>query len=197
MVWVVVCWLRCWGECRGFAQLREGSDDPPPPVRIGASAALADATPKPASRLIRTVIIAMMRRRRETRCMKPKPLHQTPSGANTACLRKFYLSESRAVCQRQSCIGLQEPWRKPAVFSTSPAFHPTTQPTDNTRASFNCPAAKISLARGGWLFTVLMPGRGTQTEAGLTRDRVTFGKPAIFLSLLDRGIVCMSAFRSR
>ena len=98
---------------------------------MGASA-WADATPRPASRLIRTVIIAMMRRRRETRCMKPKPLHQTPSGTNAACLRKFYLSEIRAACQCQSCIGLQEPWRKPVVFSTSPAFHPTTQPTDNT-----------------------------------------------------------------
>ena len=57
MVWAVVCWLRCWGECRGFAQLREGSDDPPPPVRIGASA-WADATPRPASRPSRTVVIA-------------------------------------------------------------------------------------------------------------------------------------------
>ena len=131
-VMAVVCWLRCWGECRGFAQLREGSDAPPPPVRTGVSAAWADATPRPASRPIRTVIIARMRRRRETRCMKPKPLHQTPSGINTACLIKSCLSESRAVCQCQPCIGLQEPWRKPAVFSTSPAFHPTTQPTDNT-----------------------------------------------------------------
>ena len=132
MVWEVGCWLRCWGECRRFCQLREGSDDPPPPVRIGASAALADATPRPASRLIRTVVIAMMRRRRETRCMKPKPLHQTPSGINTACLIKFFLSESRAACQCQPCIGLQEPWRKPAVFSTSPVFHPTTRSADNT-----------------------------------------------------------------
>ena len=93
---VVVCLLRCWRKCRGFAQLREGSD------------------------------------RRETRCMKPKPLHQTPSGIKTACLIKFFLSESRAVCQCQPCIGLQEPWRKPAVFSTSPAFHPTTRFADNT-----------------------------------------------------------------
>ena len=123
--------VRCWGECRGFRQLREGSDDPPPPVSMGASA-WADATPRPASRLIRTVIIAVMRRRRETRCMKPKPLHQTPSGANAACLHKFYLSESRAVCQRQSCIRLQEPWRKPVVFSTSPAYDTTTQPVNNT-----------------------------------------------------------------
>ena len=32
--------------------------------------------------------MAMMRRSRETRCMKPKPLHQTPSRANAACLYK-------------------------------------------------------------------------------------------------------------
>ena len=88
MVWVVVCWLRCWRKCRGFRQLREGSVDPPPPVRIGASA-WADAMPRPASRLIRTVIIASARRSWETRCMKPKPLHQTPSGIDTACLFKF------------------------------------------------------------------------------------------------------------
>ena len=131
MVWAVEFLVRCWGECRRFRQLRAGSDDPPPLVSMGASA-WADATPRPASRLIRTVIIAVMRRRRETRCMKPKPLHQTPSGIKTACLIKFFLSESRAVCQCQPCIGLQEPWRMPVVFSTSPAFHPTTQPTDNT-----------------------------------------------------------------
>ena len=145
-VWVVVCWLRCWRKCRGFRQLREGSDDPPPPVRIGASA-WADATPRPASRLIRTVIIASVRRRRETGCMKPKPLHQTPSGINTACLIKFCLSESRAACQRQPCIGLQEPWRKPVVFSTSPTFHPTTRSEDNTQARINRPAT-MSVAIG-------------------------------------------------
>ena len=27
------CWLCCWGVCRGCAQLREGSDDPPPPAK--------------------------------------------------------------------------------------------------------------------------------------------------------------------
>ena len=32
--------------------------------------------------------MAMMRRSRETRRMKPKPLHQTPSRANAACLYK-------------------------------------------------------------------------------------------------------------
>ena len=146
MVWVVVCWLRCWGECRGFRQLREGSDDPPPPVSMGASA-WADATPRPASRLIRTVVIAVMRRRRETRCMKLKPLHQTPSGINTACLLKFFLPESRTVFQRQLYIELQEPWRMPVVFSTSPAFHPTTQSADNTQARSNRPAT-MSVAIG-------------------------------------------------
>ena len=155
MVRAVLCRLRCWGECRGFAQLREGSDDPPPPVSTGVSAALADATPMPASRLIRTVMIAMMRRRRETRCMKPKPLHQTPSGINTACLRKFFLPESHAACHRQPCTRLQEPWRKPVVFSTSPAFHPTTQSADNTQARSNRPAT-MSVAIGGKrLFTKL------------------------------------------
>ena len=87
----VECLVRCWGEWRCFAQLREGSDDPPPPVRIGASA-WADATPRPASIPSRTIVIAKVRRRRETRCMKPKPLHQTPNGTNTACLSKFCLS---------------------------------------------------------------------------------------------------------
>ena len=81
MVWEVGCWLRCWGECRGFRQLREGSDDPPPPVSMGASA-WADATPRPASRLIRTVVIASARRSWETTCMTRKPLHQTSSGAS-------------------------------------------------------------------------------------------------------------------
>ena len=86
----VGCLLRCWGGCRGFAQLREGSDDPPPPGGIGASA-WADATPRPASRPSRTIVIAKVRRRRETRCMKPKPLHQTPNGIYAACLSKFCL----------------------------------------------------------------------------------------------------------
>ena len=35
----------CWGECRGFAQLREGSDDPPPgedrSIRLGGCDAQA------------------------------------------------------------------------------------------------------------------------------------------------------------
>ena len=99
--------MRRWRKCRGFRQLREGSDDPPPPVRIGASA-WADATPRPANRLIRTVIIAMMRRRRETRCMKPKPLHQTPSGINTACLIKFYLSGNHPLLNVSPCNRLRE-----------------------------------------------------------------------------------------
>ena len=47
------------------------------------------------------------------------------------------------------------------------------------------------------MFKVLMPGRGTQTEAELTRDRVPFGKSVIFLSLLDRSVVYMTALRSR
>ena len=103
MVLAVVCWLRCWGEWRRCRQLREGSDDPPPPVSTGASAAFADATPKPASRLIRTINIAMVRRRRETRCMKPKPLHQTPNGTNAACLRNVFLSESCPMLKVRLC----------------------------------------------------------------------------------------------
>ena len=45
MVRAVGYWLRCWGECRGFRQLREGSDDPPPgeygSVRLGGCDAQA------------------------------------------------------------------------------------------------------------------------------------------------------------
>ena len=109
----------CWGECRGFAQLREGSDDPPPPVRMGASA-WADATPRPASRLIRTVIIAMMRRRRETRCMKPKPLHQTPNGIYAACLSTFCLS-TPTLHQIAGANGVsQSSSRRPPLFTLPP-----------------------------------------------------------------------------
>ena len=91
----------CWGKCRGFAQLREGSDDPPPPVRTGASA-WADATPRPASIPSRMTAIARMRRRRETRCIKPNPFtrHQTESTP------PVYQSSS---CQRQPCITSHEP----------------------------------------------------------------------------------------
>ena len=132
MVWVVVCWLRCWRICRGFRQLREGSDDPPP-VSMGASA-WADATPRPASRLSRTVIIARMRRRRETRCIKPKPLHQTPNGINTACLFKVLPVGKPPIAQRQFCITLQEPCasqsssRRPPLFTLPPSPSTTHKP---------------------------------------------------------------------
>ena len=161
----------CWGECRGFAQLREGSDDPPPPVRTGASAAWVDATPRPASIPSRMTAIARMRRRRETRCIKPKPLHQTPSGINTACLSKFCLPESRAVFQRQLCIGLQEPMATPAAFSTSPTFHSTTQPVNNTRQH----QGHLNMARPRLLLSarerglILKPSR---------RDQPVFCRPA-------------------
>ena len=45
MARAVGCLLRCWGECRGFAQLREGSNDPPPgeyrSIRLGGCDAQA------------------------------------------------------------------------------------------------------------------------------------------------------------
>ena len=46
MARAVECLVRCCGGCRGFAQLREGSDDPPPPgedgsVRLGGCDAQA------------------------------------------------------------------------------------------------------------------------------------------------------------
>ena len=49
MVWIrgIVVYLalmlesRYWGKCRNFAQLREGSDDPPPPVPPSVAGALA------------------------------------------------------------------------------------------------------------------------------------------------------------
>ena len=153
----------CWGECRGFAQLREGSDDPPPPVRTGASA-WADATPRPASIPSRMTAIAMMRRRRETRCIKPKPLHQTPNGINTACYQS-------SACQRQPCIKLQEPMAKPAVFSTSPALHPTTQSANNTRPQ----QRQLNMAKPRLLLSarerglILKPSR---------RDQPVFCRPA-------------------
>ena len=128
MVWRLVsamaravgCLVRCWGGCRGFAQLREGSDDPPPPVRTGASA-WADATPRPASRLIRTVVIAKVRRRRETRCMKPKPLHQTPNGIYAACLSTFCLP-APALHHIAGADGVNQPsFRRPPLFTLPPS----------------------------------------------------------------------------
>ena len=102
---------------------------------MGASAAFADATPRPASRLIRTVIIAMMRRRRETRCMKPKPLHQTPSGINTACLIKFFRSESRPLLSASSALHCrsqdesQPSSRRSPLFTLPPSSPITHKPS--------------------------------------------------------------------
>ena len=155
MVWAVVCWLRCWRECRGFAQLREGSDDPPPPVRTGASA-WADATPKPASRPSRTIIIVRVRRRRETKCMKPKPLHQMLSGANAACITKFFLSESRPLLNTSPRNRLCESWPRPVVFATSSAFYPTTQPADNTHGPSRSPMTMNFLVEQKYLFTTII-----------------------------------------
>ena len=147
--------VRCWGKCRGFAQLREGSDDPPPPVRTGASA-WADATPRPASIPSRTTAIARMRRRRETRCIKPKPLHQTPNGINSVCITKFFLSESRPLLNTSPCNRLHESRQKPAVFSTSPAFHPTTQPADNTHGPSRSPMTMNCLVEQKRVFTAII-----------------------------------------
>ena len=146
----------CWGECRGFAQLREGSDDPPPPVRIGASAAWADATPRPASRPSRMMAVARMRRRRETRCIKPKPLHQMPSGANAACIIKFFLSESRPLLNTSPRNRLCESWPRPVVFATSPAFHPTTQPADNTHGPSRSPMTMNCLVEQKRVFPAII-----------------------------------------
>ena len=118
----VECVLRCWGECRGFRQLREGSDDPPPPVSTGASAAFADATPKPASRLIRTIIIANARRRGETTCMKPKPLTNTKRIQMPLACLKFCPSESPSDLQRQPCIGLHEPMAEASCLLDAPTL---------------------------------------------------------------------------
>ena len=154
-VMVVVYWLRCWGECRGFAQLREGSDDPPPPVSMGASA-WADATPRPASIPSRTIVIAKVRRRRETRCMKPKPLHQMPSGANAACIIKFFLSESRPLLNTSPRNRLCESWPRPVVFATSLAFQPTTQPADNTHGPSRSPMTMNFLVEQKRVFTAII-----------------------------------------
>ena len=48
----------------------------PPPLNTGASA-WADATPRPASRPSRTIIIARMRRRRVPRCISRQPFART------------------------------------------------------------------------------------------------------------------------
>ena len=139
MARAVECLVRCCGGCRGFAQLREGSDDPPPLVRMGASA-WADAMPKPASRPSRMVVIAKVRRRRETRCMKPKPLHQTPNGTNTACLFKVLPVGKPHIAQRQPCIGLQEPMAEASRLLDIPRFSPY-HPARKQHTRCKCAAA--------------------------------------------------------
>ena len=139
MARAVGCLLRCWGECRGFAQLREGSDDPPPPVRTGASA-WADATPRPASIPSRTIVIAKVRRRRETRCMKPKPLHQAPNGINSACLFKVLPAGKPHIAQRQPCVGLQEPMAEASRLLDIPRFSPY-HPARKQHTRCKCAAA--------------------------------------------------------
>ena len=117
--------MRCWGERRDFAQLREGSDDPPPPVRIGASAALADATPKPASRLSRTIIIAETERRRETRCMTYKPLTDTKQSQllayNVLSARKLFFLPMPAQHQIARAIAESQPFPDTPIFTIPPS----------------------------------------------------------------------------
>ena len=162
---------------------------------MGASA-WADATPRPASIPSRMIVIARMRRRRETRCMKPKPLHQTPSGANAACLRKFYLSESCAACQCQLCIRLQEPWRKPVVFSTSPVCHPTTQPTDNTHEPGQSSTTMNFLVEQKYLFVPSIRNwEHGRRPSGLGVLCRLIGLPK-FPSSHCRGEMCMPALNS-
>ena len=119
------CWVCCWGKRRGFAQLREGSDDPPPPVRIGASAALADATPKPASRLSRTIIIAETERRRETRCMTYKPLTDTKQSQllayNVLSARKLFFLPMPAQHQIARAIAESQPFPDTPIFTIPPS----------------------------------------------------------------------------
>ena len=147
--------MRCRGGWRGFAQLREGSDDPPPPVSMGASA-WADATPRPASRPSRTIIIANARRRRETRCMKPKPLHQTPSGTNTAHQLKFYLPAPAlhritGIVVEASCL-LDIPRFSP--------YHPVSKQHTNQSQPLG---DGDSLGQGESLLTALFENRSTDS----------------------------------
>ena len=117
--------MRCWGERRDFAQLREGSDDPPPPVRIGASAALADATPKPVSRLSRTIIIAETERRREITCMTYKPLTNTKRiqqlAYNVLSVGKSFCLSMSAQHQIARAIAESQPFPDTPIFTIPPS----------------------------------------------------------------------------
>ena len=159
----VVCLLRCWGECRGFRQLREGSDDPPPPVRIGASA-WADATPMPASRLSRTVIIASARRSWETTCMTRKPLHQTSSGAGGPLINVLFAG-------KPSCLSTPDLHRiagtvaEASRLSVTPVFHHTTGLTGNTQARSAHSTAMIPVFGHGRLLAASMRVQGNEQQS--------------------------------
>ena len=130
MVWAAEFLVRCWGGCRRFRQLREGSDDPPPPVSMGASA-WADATPRPASRLIRTVVIANVRRRRETTCMTRKPL--TDDIRHCLLVRDGRTSETVPLCLVTSC-----PSENRSAFQRQP-LHPIARTTAEGRHISDAP----------------------------------------------------------
>ena len=142
----VGCWLCCRWGCRGFAQLREGSDDPPPPVSLGASA-WADATPRPASRPSRTIIIAMMRRRRETRCITRRPLTNTKRNQHRLHIRILPV-------EKPFCLSMPALHRIMRIMAEAsrlldiPRFHPTTRSANNTQA------------RGCSLVTMILLGWG-------------------------------------
>ena len=133
MVWEVGCLLCCWGEWRGFAQLREGSDGPPPPVSMGASA-WADATPRPASRPSRTVIIASVRCRRVTRCMKPNPFtntkryqHRLPI-QSSSCRKAAHSSTPACAANCTSHDKSRSSSRRPPLFTLPPSPSTTHEP---------------------------------------------------------------------
>ena len=73
------CWLCCWEEWWRFRQLREGSDDPPPPINMdsvpASVSASASTMPKP-DRSSRRIITNVSEPAREPIRMTYKPLPQ-------------------------------------------------------------------------------------------------------------------------
>ena len=87
---------------------------------MGASAAFADATPKPASRPSRTTIIASARRSWETTCMTRKPLTIT---GHCLLVRDGRTSETVPLCLVTSC-----PSENPSAFQRQ-LLHPIARTT--------------------------------------------------------------------
>ena len=124
MVWWLVsamaraagCWLRCRGECRGFAQLREGSDDPPPgeygSVRLGGCDAHACQHSQQDDR------------HRQDAAQTGNQMHQTKTLSPNTKRYLCRLPIQRSACQRQPCIKSQEPMAQASLLLDIPRFSP-------------------------------------------------------------------------